>query len=190
MTKPHKTPKTKKSAKSNSSQTPPRSNTPTTTPDVKTSKRAGRYLIIGTTLTIFNYASYAVLANLIIDNNNLLWLSAFISTALTTILAYILHSKITWKERHPDKIGVYNFFIWNILLTVIIHPFFTQIFSYITPLYDFTFNLTSSMHIPFTYEFILTTGAFALTAIVTMILNYLFYDKFVFGKGNLSKPKH
>ena len=53
--------------------------------DVKTSKHAVRYLIIGTSLTIFNYAFYAILANVIIQNNDLLWLSTLIATAITKI---------------------------------------------------------------------------------------------------------
>jgi hypothetical protein len=38
------------------------------------------------------------------------------------------------------------------------------------------------MHLPFDYDFVHSTGAFVLTSIVTMILNFLFYDKIVFGK--------
>ena len=151
--------------------------------DVKNSTHATRYLIIGTCLALFNYGSYAILANLIINNNDLIWLSTFIATAITTILAYILHSKITWKERPITKTAIYKFLIWNILLTILINPVLTQLFSYITPLYDFAFNIFQNLHIPFTYDFTLTTGAFVLTAIVTTILNYLFYDKFVFGKA-------
>lgn len=160
--------------------------------DVKNSTHATRYLIIGTCLALFNYGSYAILANLIIKNNDLIWLSTFIATAATTILAYILHSKITWKERPVTKTAIYKFFIWNILLTILINPLLTQLFSYITPLYEWGFNILQNLHIPFTYEFTLTTGAFVLTAIVTTIMNYLLYDKFVFGKAekqNSNKTK-
>ena len=150
--------------------------------DVKTSKHATRYLIIGTSLAIFNYSTYMVLSNLIIKNNDLIWLSTFIATALTTILAYILHSKITWKERTISKTAIYKFFIWNIMLTVAINPLLTQLFSYITPLYDFGFSISSALHLPFTYEFILTTGAFVLTTIITTLMNFFLYDRFVFGK--------
>lgn len=151
--------------------------------DVKSSKHAIRYLIIGTTLALFNYIFFTILSNLIIKNNDLLWLSSFIATAVTTVLAYILHSRITWKERPISKTAIYKFFIWNILMTVAINPILTQLFSYITPLYQFAYNITSSLHIPFSYEFILTTGAFVLTAIVTTIMNYFLYDRFVFGKS-------
>ncbi|MBQ1393893.1 MAG: hypothetical protein IIY81_10275, partial [Lachnospiraceae bacterium] len=62
-------------------------------------------------------------------------------------------------------------------------------FSLITPLYEFAFNIASAINLPFTYEFVLTTGSFALTSIVIMILNFLFYDKFVFGKKKVSNEK-
>lgn len=150
--------------------------------DVKTSTHAGRYLIIGIGLAVFNYATYAIIANLIIKNSDLLWLSSFIASAFTTILAYILHSRITWKERKPTKQGIYRFFIWNVLLTIAINPGLTQFFSIFTPLYQFGYDISQTINLPFSYEFIQSTGAFVLTAIITTILNFLFYDRFVFGK--------
>ena len=152
--------------------------------DVKTSRHATRYFFVGVAVTLFNYGLYAVLANLVIKNNDLLWLSNFIATTVTTIVAYIAHSKITWKERHVTKHSIIRFFIWNALLAVFIGPGFVQLFSLLTPLYEFAYNICVAIHLPFSYEFVLTTGAFVLTSIVTMILNFLFYDKFVFGKNN------
>ena len=159
------------------------------TNDVKTIQHANRYVFIGIILTIFNYGLYTMISNFIIKNNDFLWLSGFIASFFTTILAYILHSKITWKERILSKTSIYRFFIWNILLTVIIIPGFTQLFSLITPLYEFVFNINTNLHLPFTYEFIQSTGAFILTAIVTTILNFFFYDKFVFRKFSTTRIK-
>ena len=155
--------------------------------DVKTSRHAIRYFFVGVAITLFNYALYAILANLIIKNNDYLWLSNFIATAITTIVAYFAHSRITWKERHVTRASVIKFFIWNAMLTVVIAPGFTQLFSFFTPLYELAFNITSAIHLPFTYDFVLTTGAFILTSLVIMILNFLFYDKFVFGKTHPSQ---
>lgn len=143
---------------------------------------ATRYFIIGVSLTIFNYGLYTIIANLIINDNDLLWLSSFIATFFTTILAYILHSKITWKERTITKSAIYKFFIWNAILTFAINPGLTQLFSLIKPLYDLAFNICQNLHIDFTYEFVQSTGAFVLTGIITMIMNFLLYDRFVFGK--------
>ncbi len=158
------------------------------TTDIKTSKRAGKYVIVGICVTIFNYILYAVFANFIIKNNDLIWLSSFISTAITTIVAYLAHSRITWKERHVTKYSILRFFIWNAMLAIAISPLLTQLFGYLTPLYDFAYHICTAIHLPFSYDFVLTTGAFALTSLVIMVLNFLFYDKFVFGKtsGNTS----
>lgn len=151
-----------------------------------TTKHASIYAIVGIAITIFNFAFYSFLANLIINNNDLLWLSTFISTLITTIVAYILHSKITWKDRVVTKSSIYRFLIWNLIMAIAINPILTQLFSFITPLYDLAFNISTTISLPFTYEFVQSTGAFVLTAIITMILNFLFYDKFVF--GNTTQP--
>ena len=157
---------------------------PNTQQDVKTSKHAFRYLIVGIMVTGFNSVLFSILSNLVIKNNDLIWLSNFIATAITTIVAYFAHSRITWKERTVTKHSVIRFFIWNAMLAVAIAPGFTQLFSLFTPLYELAYNITSTIHLPFSYEFVLTTGAFVLNSIVIMILNFLFYDKFVFGKKN------
>lgn len=157
--------------------------------DVKTSTHATRYLFVGLTLTVFNYGFYTVLSNLIIKNNDFLWLSTLISTLVTTIIAYLMHSKITWKERNITKAAVYKFFIWNLLLTFPIGPGFTQLFSLITPIYDFAYNICQNLGLSFTYDFVQSTGAFIFTSAATMILNFLFYDRFVFGKTKAEKEK-
>lgn len=162
----------------------------TSTTSSSTARRAGRYFFVGVAITLFNYCLYAILANLIIKNNDLLWLSNFIATAVTTIVAYFAHSKITWKERRVTKASIIRFFIWNAMLTVAIAPGFTQLFSLFTPLYDFAFNISSALHLPFSYDFVLTTGAFILTSIVIMVLNFLFYDRFVFHKHQEAPNAH
>ena len=148
----------------------------------KTSQHAKRYLVIGIILTIFNYGFYTILSNFIFKNPDLLWLATFIATAATTILAYILHSKITWKERNISKTAIYKFFIWNGLLVFPIGPGLTQFFALFTPLYELAYNICQNLHLDFSYEFVQSTGAFVLTACVTMVMNFLLYDKFVFGK--------
>lgn len=157
--------------------------------DVKTSQHALRYLFVGIGITLFNYVLFAIIANLIIKNNDFLWLSNLIATSITVIVAYIAHSKITWKERNVTKSSIIRFFIWNAMLAIIISPALTQFFSIFTPLYEFVFNITTAMRLPFTYEFILTTGTFILTSGVIMILNFFFYDRFVFGKNNSKKEQ-
>ena len=155
----------------------PKSGAPSTT------VRASKYTFVGIILTVFNFGLYTLIAR-IIGNNEFLWLATLIATSATTILAYFLHSKITWKERTPNKTSIIKFFIWNALGAIAIGPFLTWVFTALTPLYDFAFNLSTAIHLPFDYDFIQSTGVFILTSAVCMILNYLFYDKFVFGKSH------
>ena len=145
----------------------------------KTTARTGKYFIVGVSLAVFNFALYTIIARLI-GNNDFLWLATIISTFFTAVLAFILHSKITWKERHPGKAGIVKFAIYNLLLTVAIGPFFTWLFYLITPLYEFAFNISQTIHLPFDYDFVESAGVFVLVAATTMIINYLCYDKIVF----------
>ncbi|MBR6505966.1 glycosyltransferase [Candidatus Saccharibacteria bacterium] len=147
-----------------------------------TTKRIGKFAIIGIILALFNFVIYTFLARVIMNSNELLWLDSIIAYLLAAILAYILHSKITWKERYPGQFGVIKFLLWNGITAIIISPLFTWLFQLITPLYKFIFNISTTLNLPFDYNFIESTGVFILTTCVTMILNYLFYDKLVFGQ--------
>ena len=150
----------------------------------ETKKRVGKFTIIGIILTIFNFLIYTFLARVIFNGNDLLWLISIISYTLATILAYVLHSKITWKERPVTKHGILMFFIWNGVTAIAISPLFTWLFSLIKPLYKSLFNFSNLLHLPFDYNFIESTTIFCLVGAITMILNYLFYDRLVFGKEN------
>lgn len=156
----------------------------------KTSARIGKFTIIGIVLSLFNFCVYTFLARIIFNNNELLWFDSIISYALATILAYILHSKITWKERPVDKHGILMFFVWNGLTAFIISPLLTWLFGFIVPFYGFIFYLSQNIHLPFDYNFIESTTIFCLTSIITMVLNYLFYDKLVFGYKKARKGKN
>ena len=150
------------------------------------SKHAVRYFIIGVSVTIFNFLLYSIIANYIIKNNDFLWLSSF----FTTILAYFLHSRITWKDRDVTKATVAKFFIWNGALTFIINPGLTWLFGLITPIYNLATNIANQYFgLGVTFEFVQSTGAFLITGFFVMIINFLFYDKFVFDKEKTTKPE-
>ena len=149
----------------------------------KTAVRASKYTIVRIILTLINFAIYTTLDRTIFhDSENLLWLVSLISCTITAIVAYFMHSRITWRERNPGKLGMVKFMIWNILIAMAVSPFLTWMFSMITPLYQFAYNITSTIHLPFDFSFVESTGVFCLTTLCTMILNYFFYDKIVFGK--------
>lgn len=150
---------------------------------MKKQKRAFKYIGVGLFLTLLNFCIYSLLSKFVF-NNDLLWLSTLISSTICVIVAYFLHKGITWKERDPGKVGIIKFFIWNGFEALLLNPFLTWFFCLFKWLYEFGFNICQSIGLPFDYDFIESTGAFVLMTIVTMILNYIFYDKIVFGKTN------
>ena len=155
-----------------------------------TTIRISKYTIVGIVLTIFNFILYTILVRTLFNNNNdLLWLVSLISCTITAFLAYFLHSRITWRERNPGKSGMIKFIVWNILIAMLASPFFTWLFSLITPLYQLAFNITSAIHLPFDYNFVESTGVFCLTTLCTMILNYLFYDRIIFSSTPQAQTK-
>lgn len=145
-------------------------------------KKVSRYVIIGIVLTLINFVLYTLISRLLIKNNDLLWLATLISSTISTIVAFFLHSKFTWQTENFQKIHAIKFFIWNLIEAIVINPFLTWIFAMMKWLYDFAFSVCQAISLPFDYDFVESTGAFALVTIITMILNYLFYDRFVFGK--------
>lgn len=154
-------------------------------------KTVKKYLVVGISLAIINFGLYTIIARVFVKDNNLLWLTSLIASCITTFIGYILHSTITWKERSPGKLGIIKFFIWNLGIALFAAPFLSWLFKMATWLYQFAFNISQAIHLPFDYDFVESTGVFVLSAIVTTTFNYLFYDKFVFGKKkSIEEPGH
>ncbi|MBQ3347985.1 GtrA family protein [Candidatus Saccharibacteria bacterium] len=149
--------------------------------------RVGKFAIVGGLLSLFNFLIYTALARVIMNTNELLWLDSIIAYVLTTILAFIMHSKITWQERSITRHGIAMFFLWNGITGIIITPILTAFFGLITPFYQFAYHISSTMSLPFDYDFIESTSIFVLTTAVTMVLNYFFYDKIVFDNTYFAK---
>ena len=141
-----------------------------------------KFVGVGITCTIIDYALYSLFAVVIFGGDqNLYWLATIISGTISTLAGYELHSHITWKERDPGKYGIVKFFAWNILLVIAIRPVLTILFGFLTGLYQFAFMISDGIGLPFSYEFVESTGVFVLMIAVTMILNFLFYNRIIFG---------
>ncbi len=144
-------------------------------------KRAGIYFVFGVANTLIVYAIYEVLALTVFSGENLLPLATLISGAVGILTGYLLHSRFTWKERQVGKTELVKFFIWNVILAVAIKPLLTWFFEFWTFLYQFAFSICEAIGIPFSYEFVESTGIFVMMTAVTMVINFLVYDRFVFG---------
>ena len=66
-------------------------------------------------------------------------------------------------------------------MNVAVRPLLTMFFGLFGFLYKFAFDICQSIGIGFSYEFVETTGNYVLMTAVVMIINFLVYDRFVFG---------
>ena len=112
-----------------------------------------------------------------------------ISALIATIVAYILHSRITWRARDPGRFGIIKFFLWNLALALAIRPFLAWTMGFLTIIYDFAYGISEWLHLPFTHEYVTSTGVFIFISIVTMVLNYFVYDALVFGRAKVVAVK-
>lgn len=142
-------------------------------------KKFGGFFVLGVLTTGIELIFYTISAR-IINNNDLLWISALIGGIIGTIFAYILNSRLIWKNSKTTKREITIFFIYNIGKTFTLKTFFTWVFGFLKPVYEFAFSISSSVGLPFDYEFVESTGVFAFTALVCMMITYLTYDKIVF----------
>lgn len=148
-----------------------------------------KFVGVGIAATIVDYLVYSLVVMVIFGGNtNFAGVGAVSSGIVATFTAFILHSKITWKNRNPGKYGIIKFFAWNALVVIAIRPVLTFIFGLIGGLYEFVFMIFDGIGIGFSYEFVESTGIYVLMTVVTMTLNFFFYDRVVFGK-NKSEEK-
>ena len=154
-------------------------------------KRAGKYFVFGVLNTLIGYGVYEILA-LTIFKERLLPFATLISGAVGVITGYFLHSRFTWKERKVGKLEVGKFFVWNIVSALAVRPLLTAFFDMqiFDPLYKLAFNIFQFLHIPFSYDFVESTGIFVLLTAVVMVINFLVYDKFVFGRKEKEEVKN
>lgn len=144
--------------------------------------RVIKYAGVGVIVTLFDYVVYTISVMVVFQGNtDLVSIGSMIAGFLATIFAYFMHSRITWQERNPGKNGVLKFFAWNILMSIILRPIIAEGFSLLTGLYQFAFMVSGFLHLPFSYEFIVSTGVYCLMTAVVMVSNFLVYEKFVFG---------
>lgn len=147
----------------------------------KTGVKAWRFFWVGTALTLFDYAIYEALELTLFQGENA-GMASVISGTVATVAAFFAHSRITWKARKVGKPEIIKFFAWNALTMWVIRPLLTRGAEFLEPLYQFTYGISGFLRLPFNLEFVRTTGIFVICTAVIMILNFLFYEKLVFGK--------
>lgn len=153
-------------------------------------KKIFKFVGVGLTVTIIEYIIYSLFVMILFGGNtDMAPLATGMSGAISMLVAFVMHSRITWKERNPGRFGIVKFFAWNILLVALIRPGLAAFFELLTGLYQFAFMITSAIRLPFSYDFVSSTGIYVLVTAVAMVLNFVFYEKIVFGTSIKVKKK-
>ncbi len=144
-----------------------------------------KYVGVGIGVTLIDFVTYSLLMALIFSENvDMVGVASVISGIVATFAAYLLHGNITWKTRDPGKFGIVKFFAWNAFMVILLRPLMSVVFKSFTGLYQFGYMISSAIHLPFEYDFVENTGIYLLMTVVTMILNFLCYDRVVFGSAD------
>ena len=145
-------------------------------------KKVLKYVGVGITVTLIDFVTYSLLMAIIFSENvNMVGPASVISGIVATFAAYLLHGNITWRTKDPGKFGIVKFFAWNAFMVILLRPLMSVIFKSFTGLYQFGYMISSAIHLPFEYDFVESTGIYLLMTVVTMVLNFLCYDRVVFG---------
>ena len=151
-------------------------------------KQAGRYFIFGVLNTLINYGMYEALALTVFSGENQLWMATLISGGISIFVGYFLHSRFTWRDREVGKKQLGKFFVWNVMMNVAVRPVLTLFFGLFGFLYRIAFDiLCEGIGLPFSFDFVQSTGNYVLMTAVVMVINFLVYDKFVFWEGKRRK---
>lgn len=157
-------------------------------------RKFGRYFIFGVLNTAINYGMYEVLALTIFSGDQQLKYATLVSGVVSVFVGYFLHSKFTWKEQGFKTDQAVKFVACNGVMALGIKPLLTLGLEgkWLDPLYDFAHNILQMIPIGLaksimTYDFVKSTGVYVLMTAVVMILNFLVYDRFVFGKKTAKK---
>lgn len=144
-------------------------------------KKFSKFFVIGVGTTLIEYIFYTIIARVM--SNDFLWVGTMVGGVGGAIFGYFLNTKYVWKDQKAGKAEVMKYFIYSLgIKTFIIKEIFTWVFSFITPVYELAYDISSFLRLPFDYDFVESTGIFGFTALATMLITYFTFDKLIFNK--------
>lgn len=141
------------------------------------------FLGVGILNTFLDFVFYSLLTYLFFGDKSSIWIAGIISGTVALFVAFLTHSKITWKYRTINLATMIRFLIATGFGMWVIRPILLVIFIRVDFIYDRAYDIAQWLHIPVSYGFVANTGAFALMTAVVLVYNFIVYDKFVFTKG-------
>lgn len=151
-------------------------------------KRPLVFLVVGVVNTLLDFGFYTLLTQTVFKDS--IGLAGIVSGTIALVIAFLTHSLITWRGSEVDYKTILRFFAVTGFGMWVIRPVLLTLFINFGGLYSLAHNISQSLSLPFTYDFIAKTGAFGFMALIVLVYNYLTYDRFVFKKKHEEKESN
>jgi putative flippase GtrA len=147
-----------------------------------TSKRPLIFLGVGIVNTLLDFGFYSLLTLTVFSSDKQIALAGVVSGTFALLCAFLTHSLITWRGAHIGLPTIVKFIAFTGFGMWIIRPALLALFIKLDGFYSWAYDLSQTLHLPFSQEFIANTGAFGFMVVIVLVYNYLVYDRFVFNK--------
>jgi putative flippase GtrA len=151
-------------------------------------KRPILFLGVGVFNTLLDFVCYTSLTLTIFSSKSVA-LAGIVSGTIALMVAFLTHSLITWRGRNVSKMTAVRFLLFTGFGMWVIRPILLAAFAKLPGVYNFTYDISQAISLPFSKEFITNTGAFGFMIIIVLTYNYFTYDRFVFHKEKLSRTE-
>lgn len=146
-------------------------------------KRPVVFLGVGIFNTLLDFGFYTLLTLTILGGNDHIAVAGLISGTFALICAFLTHSFITWRGSHISHKTVLKFIVFTGFGMWVVRPLLLSVFIRLDGLYAWAYDISQSIKLPFSHEFIANTGAFGFMILIVLAYNYFTYDRFVFAKS-------
>jgi len=143
------------------------------------SKRPLIFLGVGVLNTLLDFLFYTFLTQTFFKNDSIA-LAGVVSGTFALACAFITHSLITWRGTNVSHKTVLKFVVFTGFGMWVLRPLLLSIFARLDGLYQWAYDVSQSIGLPFSESFVANTGAFGFMVIFVLLYNYAVYDRFVF----------
>ena len=151
------------------------------------SKRPFIFIGVGIMNTALDFCFYTFLM-LVVFKSEHVFLAGILSGTFALACAFTTHSLITWHGSKKSHKTLLKFILFTGFGMWVLRPLLLSIFSNFSGLYNWVYEISNNIGLPFSYEFIASTGAFGFMVIIVLTYNYLTYDRFVFNERGSTSP--
>lgn len=146
-------------------------------------QQAIRFVAVGLFTTTVDYIIYELcLVFLLGGNAELASFASMMSGTISTFVAFFMHKNVTWKAKQVRRANILRFFGWNAILVLLVRPNLIEMLGCLDFIYQLAFNICQFIHLNFSWDFVKSTGIYAIMTVIIMVVNFMVYDKFVFGE--------